>query len=95
MTIVIFLNHAEVKMIFIEGKDLRDAAEPVLPTVKTLKDIYTFDNEGTKYNVLNDLVELGKANVQPAKLQEIKSSILPNDLATIIYTSEPQEFKKG
>lgn len=89
------LNHAEVKMIFIEGKDLRMRLEPVLPTVKTLKDIYTFDNEGTKYNVLNDLVELGKANVQPAKLQEIKSSILPNDLATIIYTSGTTGVQKG
>ena len=39
------LNHAEMKMIFIDGKDLRKKLEPVMPEVKTLKEIFLFDEE--------------------------------------------------
>lgn len=89
------LNHAEMKIIFIDGKDLRSRLEPILPTVKTLEYIYTFEDEGPKYKTFKDLIELGKKNPQPEKLSAIKKAIKPNDLATIIYTSGTTGTQKG
>lgn len=89
------LNHAEMKVIFIDGKDLRGKLEPIMPEVKSLKEIYTFTEVGTKYKNLNNLIELGKDNEQPEKLEGIKASIRPEELATIIYTSGTTGVQKG
>lgn len=89
------LNHAEMKMIFIEGKDLRRKLEPVLPDVKTLKSIYVFDETDGDYKFLDQLIELGRENQAPGKLSEIKDSIKSNELATIIYTSGTTGNPKG
>ena len=89
------LNHAEIKVIFIDGKDLRGKLEPIMPEVKSLKEIYTFTEVGTKYKNLNNLIGLGKDNEQPEKLEGIKASIRPEELATIIYTSGTTGVQKG
>ena len=89
------LNHAEMKVIFIDGKDLRGKLEPIMPEVTSLKAIYTFNEEGAKYKILNDLIELGKTNPQPEKLEQIKASVRPEELATIIYTSGTTGVQKG
>jgi len=89
------LNHAEMKMIFIEGKELRNKLKPVLPEVKTLKEIYTFADQGGEYNYLEQLIELGKKNPQPERLAILKAAVQPNDLATIIYTSGTTGSPKG
>jgi len=89
------LNHAEMKMIFIEGKELRNKLQPIMPEVKTLKEIYTFNEQGTEYKFLDQLIELGKENPEPEKLSKIKAKIKPDDLATIIYTSGTTGYPKG
>ncbi len=89
------LNHAEMKVIFIDGKDLRSKLEPILPEIKGLEAIYTFDDEGSQYKVLDSLVEEGKKNQQPDKLKELKASVKPEELATIIYTSGTTGVQKG
>lgn len=89
------LNHAEMKMIFIEGKDLRRKLEPVLPDVKTLKAIYVFDETDGEYKFLDQLIEVGKEHPQPEKLTELKKAIKTDDLATIIYTSGTTGNPKG
>ena len=89
------LNHAEMKVIFIDGKDLRGKLEPIMPEVKSLKEIYTFTEVGAKYKNLNNLIELGKDNEQPEKLEGIKASIRTEELATIIYTSGTTGVQKG
>jgi long-chain acyl-CoA synthetase len=89
------LNHAEIKMIFIDGKDLRKKLESVMPDVKTLQDIYIFDEEDGDYKYLDQLIAVGKENPQPEKLKEIKASILPEQMATIIYTSGTTGNPKG
>jgi len=89
------LNHAEMKVIFIEGKDLRRKLEPVLPEVKTLKDIYLFDEEDGNYKYLEQLIELGKENSKPEQLAALKSVIQAEDMATIIYTSGTTGNPKG
>ena len=89
------LNHAEMKMIFIEGKELRNKLQPILPEVKTLKEIYTFNDQGVEYKYLDQLIELGTEHPQPEILIRLKANVKPNDLATIIYTSGTTGNAKG
>jgi len=89
------LNHAEMKLIFIEGKDLRKKLEPVMPDVKTLKEIYLFDEEDGDYKYLDQLIELGKENPVAQEVLKIKEGIKPEDMATIIYTSGTTGNPKG
>jgi len=89
------LNHAEMKMIFIEGKELRRKLKPILSEIKTLKEIFTFIDEESEYKFLEQLITLGKENPLPDKLARLKAAIKPNDLATIIYTSGTTGSQKG
>lgn len=89
------LNHAEMKMIFIEGKELRTKLEPILPEIKSLKEIYTFVDQQSQYKYLDQLIELGKENQQPEKLTQLKAAVKPGDMATIIYTSGTTGTQKG
>ena len=89
------LNHASMRMIFIEGKELRTKLKPILPEIKTLKEIFSFTDENSEYKYLDQLITLGKENRQPDKLAQLKASIKPDDLATIIYTSGTTGSQKG
>lgn len=89
------LNHAEMKMIFIDGKPLLRKLEPVMPEIKTLKEIFLFDEEDGDYKYLDQLTQLGKENAIPEKLEKIKAKIKPEELATIIYTSGTTGNPKG
>ncbi len=89
------LNHAEMKMIFIEGKDLRKKLEPVMPEVKTLKEIFLFDEEDGDYKYLDQLIEIGAENPEPGQLAAIKATIDTGQMATIIYTSGTTGNPKG
>jgi long-chain acyl-CoA synthetase len=84
-----------MKMIFIEGKELRNKLKPILPEVKTLKEIYTFVDQGGEFNYLEQLIELGKKHPQPDKLVQLKAAVQPTDMATIIYTSGTTGNPKG
>jgi long-chain acyl-CoA synthetase len=89
------LNHAEMKIIFIEGKELRSKLQPILSEIKTLKEIFTFIDQNSEYRYLDQLITLGKEHPQPEKLAQLKAEIKPNDLATIIYTSGTTGIQKG
>jgi len=89
------LNHAEMKMIFIEGKELRNKLLPILPEIKSLKEIFTFVDQQNDMKFLDQLVELGKENPQQDKLASLKAAVKPHDLATIIYTSGTTGNQKG
>lgn len=88
------LNHAEVKVVFLTGKDLLAKIEHIMAEVPTLQAVYTFkDTEGK--NHFSDLLDLGRNNTDPIKLASVKSSIHENDVATIIYTSGTTGIPKG
>lgn len=89
------LNHAEVKVIFIDGKELRTKIEPILGEVESLQEIYTFTDEGSSYKTLNYLMELGRQNPQSEKLKALKAAVKPEELATLIYTSGTTGIQKG
>jgi len=87
-------NHAEVKMVFMAGKELYHKVKDILPKSKSVKKVYTF----TKHEDLNcykEVIQLGKENPQPEKLKEIQDSVKTDDLATIIYTSGTTGTMKG
>lgn len=90
------LNHAEMKMIFIEGRELRNKLQPILPEIKTMKEVFTFvEQPDSGYKHLDQLVQLGKENRQPEVLSKLKAGIGQYDLATIIYTSGTTGYPKG
>jgi long-chain acyl-CoA synthetase len=88
------LEHAEVKVIFVSGRDTYRKIEHLIGDLKGLIAVYAFkETEGLK--PLDELLSLGKENALPAKLQEIRDSISPDDMATIIYTSGTTGNPKG
>jgi len=89
------LNHASMKMIFIEGKELGNKLKPIFQETKTLEYIYTFVNQENGLSYLDQLIESGKNHPKPEVLAKFKAEIQPGDLATIIYTSGTTGNPKG
>ncbi|GHU87129.1 hypothetical protein FACS1894153_4700 [Bacteroidia bacterium] len=89
------LNHAEMTMIFIEGRELREKLTPILQEVKTLKHIYTFIKQEENIPCFDELVELGKKNPQLDILTEIKASIDKYEMATLTILLAQQVCKKA
>ncbi len=69
---------------------------PIVSWIEGLKYIYTFD-EIKGVNNYNEILALGKSKEAElaSKLEEIKDSIQPDDLATLIYTSGTTGVPKG
>jgi len=88
------LGHAEVKFVFISGKDLLRKIQHILPDIPHIQEIYTY-NPDEEFKHLNDLIELGKQNPNPELLKTRKSAITPDDMVTIIYTSGTTGNPKG
>ncbi len=88
------LNHAEVQYVFVSGKDLLRKIEHILPEVPSLKGLYTF-KDIDKVKHLNELIELGAQHPDPEKLEQMKSVIKTDDIATLIYTSGTTGDPKG
>lgn len=88
------LKHAEVKLVFVSGKELLSKIEHILPEIPSLQDIYSFEDIDHVKN-LDELISLGKDNPDPAKLEVIKQGIKPEDIATLIYTSGTTGNPKG
>lgn len=88
------LNHAEVKIVFISGKDIFRKIEHIVPELPSLKAVVAIkETEGTSR--FDDFVKTGKANPVREKVEKIKASIQEHDLATLIYTSGTTGNPKG
>jgi long-chain acyl-CoA synthetase len=88
------LNDAKVKYIFVSSTDLYNKVKAVAANAPSVKEIYTFDKvAGAKH--WSEVLELGKANPKKEEVEKIKSSIKPNDLLTILYTSGTTGNPKG
>lgn len=88
------LNHAEITFIFLEGEELLRKIEHIVPEIPTLKGIYTFVNRG-RFHYFEQLINLGKENLEIDKINAIKATITPNDVACMIYTSGTTGNPKG
>lgn len=90
------LNHAKPKILIVSDKGLYEKLKPLANEVDSIKDVYTFNEvEGAKN--WKEILELGKNNENEfrEKLNAVKKSINPDDLATIIYTSGTTGNPKG
>jgi long-chain acyl-CoA synthetase len=90
------LDHAAPKLVVLSDKPLYDKIHPIAAKVKSISDVYTFNEiEGAKN--WQEIVALGNANAEKlgGQLEKIKKSIQPEDLLTILYTSGTTGMPKG
>jgi long-chain acyl-CoA synthetase len=88
------LNHSESKVIFVSDKAIYQKIASIEKELSYVKFVFSFNEiEGVKH--FSELLEIGKNNCDLAKLETTKSSIQPNDLLTILYTSGTTGIPKG
>ncbi len=90
------LEHSETKLVIAGDAKLYEKLVPIVRMLPEAQDIYTFEEvEGAKH--FSEILTLGESEMEKFrdKLEEIKSSITPEDLATIIYTSGTTGVPKG
>ena len=85
-------NDAAVKMIFVSSKELLEKVLIVAERVPSLKNIYTFDEIENAHHWKNVFVTEPDAL---KKVDELKATISPKQIATIIYTSGTTGTPKG
>ncbi len=86
-------NDAQVKLVFVSGREIFEKASGVLAQAVSVKGIYTFDKlPGQKH--WSDILSRGDDSSR-ARLKSIEDIIDQDDLATIIYTSGTTGIPKG
>ena len=91
----IIINNCEAKLAIIEGLSVLSKIEEIRPEIPSIEHIYTFVKRSEQYPIWDDLISLGKENVDFEELVRRESSILPSDCATILYTSGTTGIPKG
>lgn len=87
------LDHAGVKMLFVEDRQLAEKAAALLPMLPKLQSIYTFE-QTESFRTWDCLLERGTEKDR-AGVATSSNRIQPHDLATIIYTSGTTGTPKG
>ena len=87
------LNDAQVKMVFVNDEDLFLKVLSIRDRVPSLKEIYTFEHIANAKH-WKELLNQSTPELQ-AKAKSIADKIKYEDVATIIYTSELPENRKG
>jgi long-chain acyl-CoA synthetase len=90
------LEHAEIKLLLVGDRKLYEKLSPIAARLPEIKYIYSFDEIDGVRNY-EEIIELGKNNQEKSasELEKIKTSVDPEDLATIIYTSGTTGVPKG
>jgi len=92
--LLFILNETEAKVIFTANNFLFSKINSLLPQIRSLQKVYTFDNVAESTN-WQELITSVPSNTDQTKLEEVKNNISPEDLATIIYTSGTTGLPKG
>ncbi len=82
------LEHSEVKAVIVGNKSIYNKVSPIAGKISNLREIFSFDAvDGLRQ--FSEIKEEGKMAGQAIKdeLENIRESILPDDIVTIIYTS--------
>ncbi|MBC7410880.1 MAG: long-chain fatty acid--CoA ligase [Bacteroidia bacterium] len=88
------LDDANAKMAIVSTKELYDRVIKIGEELNKTISVYTLNKtEGVPH--WGALLELGKNNADIAKLEALKASIKPTDVATLIYTSGTTGNPKG
>jgi len=88
------LKHAEVKYVFVAGKELLRKIEHILPEIENLDQLFTI-NKIDNHEHLSSLTEKGGKSKKGNELDKIRDSIDKDDVATLIYTSGTTGYPKG
>ena len=87
-------NDAEIKLCFVSDLALYKKVANIMDQVRTLEDIYAFDNLDNVKS-WEWVLKGGENTTNQTKVEEIKQSIKETDLLTIIYTSGTTGQPKG
>ena len=86
-------SDAEVKFIFVAGKELLEKVLEATQTLEGIEGIYTFDKiSGAKH--WSEVTDLANGE-NIAQLEPFKAAVEPDDLLTLIYTSGTTGQPKG
>jgi long-chain acyl-CoA synthetase len=90
------INHSDAKMLVIGNKNIFAKIEPVFPELNLEYGVYTLDKIEDQRE-LNEVLRLGILHRKKLAdvVEQIKSTITPEDLLTIIYTSGTTGTSKG
>tara|TARA_B110000008_G_scaffold58179_1_gene57604 strand:+ start:7778 stop:9541 length:1764 start_codon:yes stop_codon:yes gene_type:complete len=88
------LNHSECKFCFVSDKEVYDKVFAIKDEVSSLKNIFSFDKIDNCSN-WSELIDSGQENINLDLVENQKSKVKPDDLATIIYTSGTTGVPKG
>ena len=87
-------NHSEVELCLVSDEALFQKIEALKAKLPFLKTIYSFDTVSGCKN-WQELIDLGNSLHNNDALEKVKTTIEPEDLATIIYTSGTTGKPKG
>ncbi|MCF6350212.1 MAG: long-chain fatty acid--CoA ligase [Flavobacteriaceae bacterium] len=87
-------NHSEVTHCFLSDITLYEKANSIKSQVKSLKEIYSFEDiKGCKN--WDEVLKLGEDDSNQKEVEKLKKEVKTTDLATIIYTSGTTGRPKG
>lgn len=90
------LAHSEARIVFVSDKQLYENIKPIADKIPAILGVYIFNDVPGIPSWL-EVLNKGKENAEAmaSKLEEIKASVKPDDLASIIYTSGTTGLSKG
>lgn len=92
---LIVLKHCEPRSLFVSDKILLQLLKAKLRTVPSIEQLYTFsENEPDSFSEILRIGREQMGQLMP-KLEEIRASILPDDLLTLVYTLGTTGEPKG
>jgi len=95
------IENSESKVLFVENKMQLEKALSFVDEVECLEKIVVFSEHDAKSNhpaviSFDELIALGQENVEkPALFETLAAAVVPEDLATIVYTSGTTGVPKG